>query len=131
MGFDTTYMKRWDEEVVLDETKSGRILLTTSRRKKIPYPTAIVIDTDDVHGQLKQVLKELNLRDKIMPLTRCIICNRPLVEVKPEAVKDRVPEYVYLTQSSFAKCPSCSRVYWEGTHSNNILKTINKLLETG
>ena len=128
MGFDAAYMRRWNEEVALEATESGRILLTTSR-KKASYHTAMLIDTDDINSQVKQVLRKFDLEHEVRPLTRCIICNEPLVSVTPEEIKGKVPEYVYLTHSSFAECPSCHRVYWEGTHSNNIMKTINMLLE--
>jgi uncharacterized protein with PIN domain len=35
-----------------------------------------------------------------------------------------VPPYVYLTQERFAICPSCNRVYWHGTHADEMLKRI-------
>ena len=118
----------WCDRVVVGTTESGTILLTTSRRKA-SYHTAVLIDTDDINSQVKQVLRKFDLEHEIRPLTRCIICNEPLASVTPEEIKGKVPEYVYLTHSSFSECPSCYRVYWEGTHSNNILKTINMLLE--
>jgi uncharacterized protein with PIN domain len=35
-----------------------------------------------------------------------------------------VPPYIYLTQDRFATCPSCNRVYWRGTHVDEMLKRI-------
>jgi len=43
-----------------------------------------------------------------------------------ERVKERVPEYVYKTQQDFMECPQCKRVYWPGSHWQNIREALNK-----
>jgi uncharacterized protein with PIN domain len=47
---------------------------------------------------------------------RCSLCNEELQPVGKDQVRDRVPPYVFATQSSFACCPRCGRLYWPATH---------------
>ena len=51
-------------------------------------------------------------------------CNVVLKRVSKESVFEKVPPYVYLTQERFALCPSCNRVFWHGTHADQMLKRI-------
>ena len=48
----------------------------------------------------------------------------PAQQVDKEAVFERVPPFVYLTQQRFAICPACNRVYWHGTHADDMLKRL-------
>jgi len=36
-----------------------------------------------------------------------------------------VPPYVAVHASRFFACPGCGRVYWPGTHSSRIARTLN------
>ncbi len=56
------------------------------------------------------------------PFTRCVECNTLLVDVKAEEIRDRVPERVFLTVKDFKICPNCKKIYWHGTHVDNITR---------
>jgi uncharacterized protein with PIN domain len=51
-----------------------------------------------------------------------------LENVAKESVFERVPPYVYLTQDRFAVCASCRRVYWHGSHAEEMLARIRSVL---
>jgi len=106
LGIDTEYFKNVDEEAILKFCKEeGRILLT---RDKELYEKAL---------------------KNSKPYTRCSICNAPLVKVEKEAVKGKVPEYVYLTQDEFYECPKCHRIYWRGTHVEHMEEELRRVLK--
>jgi uncharacterized protein with PIN domain len=83
----------------------------------------VLIRNDDYAEQVDQVIREFGLTD-FKVFTRCLECNVVLAPVDKEAVFERVPPYVYLTQERFALCPSCNRVFWHGTHADQMLKRI-------
>jgi uncharacterized protein with PIN domain len=60
--------------------------------------------------------------------TRCTLCNDLLMAVQKEEIKELVPERVYGQQTIFKKCPSCGKVYWQGSHWDNVKETIAKLI---
>ena len=132
LGIDTEYFKNIDEEAILKFCKEeGRILLT---RDKELYEKALknsieafLLKSDDWRSQLKAVHDKFRIHDK--PYTRCSICNAPLVKVEKEAVKGKVPEYVYLTQDEFYECPKCHRIYWRGTHVEHMEEELRRVLK--
>lgn len=99
------------ERVIL--TKDGELLrrrVTSSGRLRVVH-----IESDDFREQLRQVVRELGLKDH-RPFTRCLECNQPLEPRSREAVAGSVPPYVFATQREFSQCPACGRIYWQGTH---------------
>ena len=85
----------------------------------------IVVESDHVREQVSRLSLSLNLGDKILPFSRCSICNQQLKCAKPEDVKTRVPEYVYSTREEFGECPVCARIYWRGTHAERFLDSLD------
>ena len=49
------------------------------------------------------------------PFTRCLNCNTILEKASREAVVERLPPKV-MDKEVIRVCPSCQRVYWEGSH---------------
>jgi hypothetical protein len=130
LGFDTLY----EGDLSADETASyhdpQRISLTrTERVRRRPTPQRrIFIEPDDPDRQLQQVIRAVGIRrEDLQPFSRCILCNTPLAEVEKSDVKNRVPDYVWETQASFRRCPSCRRIYWAGSHIDRGLKRIQAL----
>jgi len=56
--------------------------------------------------------------------SRCLECNAVLEDIDRESAFEKVPAYVYLTHERFARCPSCERIYWHGTHAEEMLKQL-------
>ena len=127
MGFDTTSMCVWDEDILEEALAEERIVLTRIR-KMARRKDCIVIESDHIREQLSQVDRLFDLFSQTKWFTRCNVCNENLLCAKPYDVKDRVPEYVYATQEEFAQCPKCSRIYWKGTHPEKSMETINSII---
>jgi len=132
LGYDTLYNNRIeDDEIVRLCLAESRIALTRDTRlvKRRLLRQSLLIESVELGEQLRQVVAFLGGRlDKARLLTRCIECNSLLVPVAAESVKALVPEYVFKTQSEFKQCPSCQRVYWGGTHRDQIQKRLGKFL---
>ena len=126
LGIDVAYSNTYeDDEIVRIASAETRIVLTrdtglAARRSPVRF---VLIQSDDYAEQVDQVIREFSLRD-FKVFTRCLECNVVLTPVSKETVFDRVPPYVYLTQERFALCPSCNRVFWHGTHADQMLKRI-------
>jgi uncharacterized protein with PIN domain len=60
--------------------------------------------------------------------TRCITCNTPLEEVSKEEVADRLLADTSRYYSKFNKCPGCNRIYWEGSHYDNMKVIVNNVI---
>jgi uncharacterized protein with PIN domain len=134
-GFDTVFINDLDDNrLVRLALSEGRVLLTkdtqilkrrvaTSGRLKV-----ILIESEEVKAQLRQVVKTLKLTEKIKPFTLCLECNQPLVPKDKEEVKELVPPYVFETQTQYMQCPACNRVYWRGTHWQRMSRELEKIV---
>lgn len=132
LGFDTLYFKDIDDnELIKISKQEQRILLTRDtrliRRKMIDK--YILVSSDDVLEQVKEVLKTLSMSSTLECFSRCAKCNGELFIVNKESVANNVPEYVFLNFDSFFKCRGCGKVYWEGSHIKSMNNKVKKILE--
>ena len=130
LGFDTVYFKSDNRgTLILEALREDRIIITRTKEKigDLEKKT-VVVTSNKLEEQLKEVITKLKLKineDKMF--TRCTVCNDILKEVKKEAIKEKIPEYVYKTQNLFMQCSGCRKVYWQGSHWGNVKKTIASL----
>jgi uncharacterized protein len=126
LGIDVEYSRIIsDDELIRRAESEDRIILTRDSgiaRRRV-QARCVLIESDHYREQVLQVLREFGIKD-FQVFTRCLECNTPLRNVDKEAVFEKVPPFVYLTQERFAMCPSCDRVYWHGTHADEMLKRI-------
>ena len=126
LGCDVVYSNDLDDEgIVRIAEAENRIILTRDTgliaRKSIPR--YIFIESDHYREQVRQVVEACGLRE-FKVFSRCLECNTTLEDVDKEAVFEKIPPFVYLTQDRFAACPDCGRVYWHGTHADQMLKRL-------
>jgi len=134
MGYDTLFFSDIDDGHLVDiALREGRVILTRdtqiARRRPVVNGQLKVILTrsDDPREQLRQVVGELNLDCHLRQFTRCLECNQNLAPRSREEVADIVPPYVFRTQHQYMQCPSCLRVYWQGTHWQRMKKALQKV----
>lgn len=92
------------------------------------YPKTVLIEADDPREQIKEVGHII--RPHINPekvMKRCIACNSELLEAERKDVEQRVPEFIYHKYETFRTCPSCRRVYWEGSHTEGMKEIIKEI----
>ncbi len=127
LGYDTIYPGPLeDKEMAAKAYDESRVLLTRDKDLASRVQKAVFVASDDLDVQLRTVAENLHL-DMSQPLSLCSVCNVPIVEIERERVRDSVPPKVFELQKEFWKCPSCSRIYWRGTHWEDMLRRIRKL----
>ena len=117
LGYDTAYENdAADAELARRARAEGRVLLTRDSelagRRGL---RALLIQSEELQDQVQEVQGTLGPPSD-PALSRCAVCNVPLEDVSPDEIADRVPPYVLRRQSAFRRCPGCARVYWPGTH---------------
>lgn len=133
-GFDTVYPDATtnDDSVMQIAKEEKRLLISRDkellqRAKKAQIPF-LEIQTTNLTEQLTQVLTTIPLDEKSI-LTRCILCNTPLLSVEKKDIKKHIPEKVFKTRDEFWLCPVCHKYYWMGTHYENMMGKIKKLVQ--
>ncbi len=123
MGYDTLLFTDQDDGKMINiAMNQQRIVLTKDtqimKRRLITSGKlrAILVEGNDFKDQLQQVASALNLKNHLNPFSLCPECNQKLHRTTKDKVTDLVPPYVYKTQKHYMECPSCHRIYWQGTH---------------
>ncbi len=124
MGYDVTFFHDADDLALLRHARAeGRLLLTRDRDlARRAGRLGIMINNQRLEAQLQE-MAERGLIDGPLEETRCPVCNARLVPISRERAREHVPPYVYQTQEEFYQCPECKRIYWAGTHWQNITRT--------
>ena len=128
LGFDTVYARSADELEGYKKEEADRILLT--RRSRIDTNARMVrVESEHIEEQLREIKGLIGPAvDRERIFRRCIECNTELIEAEKTEIESHVPEFVYHTHARFRVCPSCGRVYWEGSHTESMKRMLKELL---
>ncbi len=127
LGFDTVYLRHLKTLERFGDEDEPRYFLTR-RRRPVGYDRTICIGAETVRAQLAELKPTIrNAIDLKRVLSRCIGCNVLLEDVEKESIEHLVPEFVYHSYQGFKRCPSCGRVYWQGTHTTQMSALIEEM----
>jgi uncharacterized protein with PIN domain len=119
-----------DRQVIKISREQGRTILTRDTRmlQCKGAKGAVFIQSDHVLEQLREMKSMLDFSNPEL-VERCVVCNGQLQRIEDrDEVKALVPDYVYHKYGSFMRCSSCGKVYWKGSHYNNIAERIRETL---
>jgi uncharacterized protein with PIN domain len=123
LGFDSLYRNDYrDTDVVKIAVNEQRIVLTRDRRllyiKHISH--GYWVRAVDVENQVDEVLRRFDLYGSIQPFARCLVCNGVLAPVAKTDILDRLQPRTRLYYEVFHRCNDCQRIYWEGSHMEDM-----------
>ena len=130
MGFDVLYKKDFDDdEIVNISLLEKRAILTKDRGilkcKEVTH--GYWIRNTEVKEQAIEVIKRFDLKNIIKEFSRCIDCNSVLKPISKNEIIDDLPPKVSKSQVDFSQCPACKKIYWKGTHYQQMLSFIQSV----
>lgn len=133
LGYDTAYEKAiTDERLIERALREDRWLLTRDRRlvlRKLLRGRHTLIGSDHVEEQLRQLHRDLKL-DLDMNRRRdyrCADCNAVLVSIPRDEAALLVPPFVARQYQEFLQCSQCRRVFWPGTHWQDLWRRLARI----
>ncbi len=133
LGFDTVYFSRAeDDQLIQVARRERRILLSRDLKllQRVDSQRSLYVASEAWREQVCQVIQAFGLEAKINPFSRCLHCNHRLKRLSRQNARNLVSSFVYQRARRFAFCPRCGRVFWQGTHFQDMeaqLETIFKL----
>jgi uncharacterized protein with PIN domain len=129
LGYDATLNPEGESgRFLLNAEGEGRLPVTRStRHHDRPGPTPIVLKSEDTTEQLVELFQAIDEPPQFEPFIRCLECNEPLVEESASSVENEVPTYIREHFDRFHRCPGCRRIYWEGSHFEDMTKEVEGL----
>jgi hypothetical protein len=126
-GYDAAYSNE-GLKILIRAMAEDRTILTRNTRLKGRSGIHFIAAEDPLE-QFRQVRKHFNLKSRMKYLSRCLVCNGLLAPVEKEAVRDRIPFYTYRKFDDFKECPACRKVYWRGSHYENMVEQIKRIMK--
>jgi uncharacterized protein with PIN domain len=130
LGFDVWFSVDADDETLVDISHTQRRILLTRDRGLLKLRVithGLFVHSDDPEAQALEVIRRLDLGERLAPFTRCMRCNGELVAVEKDEVIDRLEPLTRRYYSDFVRCTDCSQIYWPGSHHEKLLNLVARL----
>ena len=130
LGFDVVWSSDADDETLVEiSLDQRRILLTRDRAllKRRIITHGVYVHSDQPEQQTLEVIRRLDLSERLAPFSRCLRCNGELVGVAKDEVVDRLAPLTRRYYSSFSRCADCGRIYWRGSHHARMVELVERL----
>jgi uncharacterized protein len=130
LGFDVWWSSDADDQTLADVSLGQqRILLTRDRGllKRRAITHGLFVRSDHPEEQTLEVIRRLDLAQRLAPFTRCVRCNGRLVAVTKDEVIDHLEPLTRLYYDDFSRCTDCGRIYWRGSHRARLVSFVEGL----
>jgi len=130
LGFDTLYFNNISKSKIIDiSIKEKRIIVTRNYKliKDCNVSHIVLIKSDNAKEQILEIISKLDLSESIEPFTRCLKCNEIIESIEKQDIYNLLPEKTKKYFDHFYICKNCNKIYWEGSHYENMLKFINSI----
>jgi len=134
LGFDTAWFTGSDDLEMLDIMEAEkRILLTRDRRLLMNNRVVFgcCVRSDSPVEQVRQVVDRYGLSGRFRPFSRCISCNGVLEGRSKEKVNASLQPKTRRYYDEFQGCPSCGKIYWQGSHIRRLQTFVDEILQGG
>lgn len=132
LGVNTLWEDRIaDAELVRRALLEHRWILTLDKRIEEEWRVGnvLLLKSEETLDQLSEVAQHFNLKYTDQIFKRCLVCNTLLQTARDEEIDAaELPENVRTNQREFQFCPSCRKIYWQGSHTERMKKTLEKIL---
>lgn len=132
LGFDTLYNNNYkDNEITEIAAKEKRIILTrdTGLLKRKRVLRGYFVRSTNPKDQIKEIIHRFDLQNNICSFTRCLECNGLIMEVSKTDIYDKLQPNTKKYFSKFFQCGVCKKIYWQGSHYENMIKEIKTWLD--
>jgi uncharacterized protein with PIN domain len=133
LGYDTIYYQGEDpHQLIQSARQEGRGILTRNT-KLIPKSSEdliLQIREDNPSFQLRELVqKGLISLDEANLFSRCLLCNALLNGIPRKEAEGKVPDFIFSHQKEFFRCPQCQKIYWQGSHKENMQRKVEELFQ--
>ena len=128
-GFDTFYRNDIsDPELVEVAGREKRILLSKDtdllKRKGVVF--GYLVREIQPERQLAEIVQLFGIKEQFKPLSRCLRCNGLLQPVAKEEIIAQLEPLTQKYYDFFRRCLGCGKIYWPGTHRDQMLLVLNR-----
>jgi len=130
LGHDVKYSTTMDDSHLMAVARREKRVLLTRDLELYKQATAKGVEVFYFQGstgeeKLSEVARRFNIRMEIdLAVSRCPKCNTKLKQTTKGKVQGKIEESTLLHYDEFRKCPKCGQIYWQGSHWDDIRRTL-------
>jgi uncharacterized protein with PIN domain len=131
LGFDTFYDPALEDEQIIEKSlHEERIILTRDlgilKNSRVKH--GYFVRQTKPKEQAREIVRRFDLKNKIFSFSRCLECNTPLQPLEKETAMEYLSPETLRYYDAFFFCPSCEKIYWEGSHFKKMSKFISGII---
>jgi uncharacterized protein len=130
VGLDVWWAPDVDDETLASLGRTEhRIVLTRDRGllKRRAVTHGLFVRSERSFEQVIEVLRRLDLGDRLAPFTRCLRCGDTLAVVTKAEVLDLLEPLTRQHYEEFSRCVACGQVYWRGSHHDHLVALVERI----
>lgn len=130
LGLDVWWSSDADDATLADVSlREQRILLTRDRGllKRRAITHGLFVHSQDAEQQTLEVIRRLDLAERLNPLSRCVRCNGTLAPVAKGEVISQLEPLTREHYEKFSRCAQCGKIYWAGSHYARLVGLVERL----
>ncbi len=136
MGYDSFYSSNIEDKKLLNKAKlENRIIISKDEQlvnsaKKMGIQLIHITSNNEI-DQILEINKIVKIEKCIIDgdTSRCTACNGVLQKTDKNLILEKLPPGVIDNNEEFWKCKDCNKIYWEGSHIENLQKFVVELNE--
>lgn len=130
VGFDARWDHGLDDETLASIGQNEhRILLTRDRgllkRRNVTH--GVFVRSQRPMEQVVEVLRRLDLADRLAPFSRCLRCGDELEDVAKADVLKFLQPLTRQHYDEFRRCVACHQIYWRGSHHDRLVDMVQRI----
>jgi uncharacterized protein len=130
LGFDTRWSNDLDDATLsaIGEAEH-RVVLTRDRGllKRRCVTHGLFVHAEHPIDQAAEVVRRLDLANRLAPFTRCLRCGGRLAPVDKADVLARLEPLTRMHVDEFHRCARCGQVYWRGSHHARLAGVVEQI----
>jgi uncharacterized protein with PIN domain len=115
-----------DRSIAHKAVSQDRLLLTRDRgfaERKNMRGRLLILDAEEFYAMAQEITPKLGIDWLHKPFSRCIKCNTELVLADRSKFRSFITK-MELEDWPLYRCPSCNKLFWEGSHVGRIRRTL-------
>ena len=128
LGFDSHYNNNYTDPEIINIAKADKRIILTRDVNLLKTKTVTHgywIRSHQPLEQLNEIIHRFDLSSLSKPFSRCMECNGLIEKASKESVLDILPQKTRQYYDEYYRCTSCKKVYWKGSHYDNMKKLIH------
>lgn len=130
LGFDVRWQNDLDDDALAAIAEDEhRVVLTRDRgllkRRNVTH--GLFVRSERAIEQAVDVVRRLDLGDRMTPFSRCLRCGDELADVTKAEVLDRLEPLTRKHYHRFRRCATCGQIYWRGSHHDRLARLVDQI----